>query len=94
MMDSAGQTVYLFGGWDGTKDLGKLPFGGWDGTKDLGKPPFGGWDGTKDLGRPPLGDRDVIEDLVFFYNFVCTGWVPDPTSLFLPTSFCMCIAPA
>jgi hypothetical protein len=23
VMDSAGQTVYLFGGWDGSKDLGK-----------------------------------------------------------------------
>ncbi len=23
----------------------------------------------------------------YIYNFVCTGRVPDPTSLFLPTSF-------
>ncbi len=30
--------------------------------------------------------------LIFFFIFcffVCTGRVPDPTSLFLPTSFCM-----
>jgi hypothetical protein len=25
----------------------------------------------------------------FFNNFVCTERVPNPTSLFLPTSFCM-----
>jgi hypothetical protein len=24
-----------------------------------------------------------------YNNFVCTGRVPDPTSLYLPTSFCM-----
>ncbi len=27
--------------------------------------------------------------IFFFNNCVCTGRVPDPTSLFLPTSFCM-----
>ena len=27
--------------------------------------------------------------IVKLYNCVCTGRVPDPTSLFLPTSFCM-----
>ncbi len=27
--------------------------------------------------------------IFFLNNFVCTGMVPDPTSLFLPTSFCM-----
>jgi hypothetical protein len=34
-----------------------------------------------------VGGED--SEYFFYYNFVCTGRVPDPTSLFLPTSFCM-----
>ncbi len=36
---------------------------------------------------------DIVQRLPYFFfffnNCVCTGRVPDPTSLFLPTSFCM-----
>ncbi len=52
VMDSAGQTVYLFGGWDGTKDLGKPPLGYWEGTRNFGKPLLCDRDVTKDLGKP------------------------------------------
>ncbi len=31
----------------------------------------------------------IDTDGILYNNFVCTGRVPDPTSLFLPTSFCM-----
>jgi hypothetical protein len=43
-----------------------------------------------------LTDRDAAYDVLekeetikVTFRFVCTGRVPDPTSLFLPTSFCM-----
>ncbi len=45
------------------------------------------------IGRLILGTVYNFFFLLFFFfiynNCVCTGRVPDPTSLFLPTSFCM-----
>ena len=74
MMDSAGQTVYLFGGWDGTKDLGKAFLGDWEGTRNLGKPPLGDLDVTKDFAiKPMFGDWEINEDLLYINRSLLTG---------------------
>ncbi len=45
-----------------------------------------GWWQLPRTSAPDPGKRDFQ---FINNNFVCTGRVPDPTSLFLPTSFCM-----